>query len=183
MVCSRAALDAKVVTSTRPFAASTWARSPAWTLSSDPDGSGWNTLVESHTNASTPSSPIRVSTSVLGASPSTGVSSIFQSPVWNTRPNGVSMSSPLPSGIECDSATKRTLNGPSSMAAAAFDDVELDLAGQPLLLELPGDQSGGERRRVERRLQLLGEVGQGADMVLVAVGQDDPGEPLLLASR
>ena len=52
---------------------------------------------------------------VLGASPSTGVSSIFQSPVWKMFPNGVSMSSPFPSGIECDSATKLTRNGPSSM--------------------------------------------------------------------
>ena len=125
-------------------------------------------------------SPIAVSTSVLGASPITGVSSIFQSPVWKMLPNGVSISTPLPSGIECDSATKLTRNGPELDASAALDDVELDLAGQPLLLELAGDQPGGERRREQRRLQLLGEIGQRADMVLVAVGQDDPGEPLLL---
>ena len=117
---------------------------------------------------------------MLGASPSTGVSSIFQSPVWKMFPNGVSISRPLPSGIECDSATKLTLNGPELDAPAALDDVELDLAGQPLLLELAGDQPGGERRRVERRLQLLGEIGQRADMILVAVGQDDPEQPLLL---
>ena len=117
---------------------------------------------------------------MLGASPITGVSSIFQSPVWKTLPNGVSISTPLPSGIECDSATKLTRNGPSSMRPAALDDVELDLPGQPFFLELAGDQPGGERRREQRRLQLLGEIGQRADMILVAVGQDDPGEPLLL---
>jgi len=115
IVCSRAAFDAKVVTSTRPLAFFTCARRPSCTPSSDPDGLSWKTLVESHTNASTPSSPIMVSVSVLGASPSTGVSSIFQSPVWKTLPNGVSINTPLPSGIECDSATKLTLNGPSSM--------------------------------------------------------------------
>ena len=69
----------------------------------------------------------RVSVSGLGASPSTGVSSIFQSPVWKTLPNGVSIRTPLPSGIECDSATKLTRNGPSSIASATLDDVELDL--------------------------------------------------------
>ena len=75
------------------------------------------------------------------------------------------------------------LERPQLDGAAAFDDVELDQAGQPFLLELSGDQPGGEGRRVERRLQLLREIGQGADMVLVAVGQDDPGEPVLLALR
>ena len=117
MVCSRAAFDAKVVTSTRPRALATCSAMPLWTPSSDPEAASWKTLVESHTKARTPSSPIWVSTSGLDASPSTGVSSIFQSPVWNTRPNGVSINTPLPSGIECDSATKRTLNGPSSIAA------------------------------------------------------------------
>ena len=37
--------------------------------------------------------------------------------------------------------------------AAALDDVELDLTGEPLLLELAGDQAGGERRCVKRRLR------------------------------
>ena len=35
-------------------------------------------------------------------------------------------------------------------APTALDDVELDLARQPFLLELAGDQSGSERGRVER---------------------------------
>ena len=180
MVLSRAALDAKVVISTRPVALATCSRSPSWTPASDPDGSSWKTLVESQTKASTPSSPIRVSVSELGGSASTGVSSIFQSPVWKMRPCGVSISRPLPSGIEWASATKVTLNGPSSTLPSALDDVERDMAGQPLFLELAGDQPGGERRRVERHLEVVGEVGKRADMVLVAVGEDDPGELVLL---
>ena len=62
--------------------------------------------------------------------------------------------------------------------AAALDDVQLDLAGQPLLLQLAGDQAGGERRRVERHLQVGGEIGQRADMVLMPVGQDDADQVL-----
>ena len=57
--------------------------------------------------------------------------------------------------------------------AADLDDVDLDLLGQPLLLELAGDQAGGEGRRVERNAEIGGEIGDGADMVLMAVGQDD----------
>ena len=120
---------------------------------------------------------------MLGASPITGVSSIFQSPVWKTLPNGVSISSPLPSGIECDERDEGDPERAELDASAALDDVELDLAGEPLFLELAGDQPGGERRGVKRRLQLLGEIGQRADMVLVPVRQDDAGEPVLLASR
>ena len=40
------------------------------------------------------------------------------------------------------------LERPELDAPAALDDVELDAAGQPFLLELAGDQPGGERRRV-----------------------------------
>ena len=39
MVCSRAALEAKVVTSTRPLRLlDTWSSRPSWTAASDPDG-------------------------------------------------------------------------------------------------------------------------------------------------
>ena len=67
-----------------------------------------------------------------------------------------------------------------------LDDVQLDLAGQPLLLELAGDQAGGERRRVERHAEIGGEIGDRADMVLMAVGEDDAEQivaPLLDEAR
>ena len=115
-----------------------------------------------------------------GAVPSTGVSSIFQSPVWKTLPNGVSISSPLPSGIECDSATKLTRNGPSSTVPPRSTMLSLHPAREPLFLELSGDQPGGERSGEQRRFEIVGKIGQRADMVLVPVGQDNPREPLLL---
>ena len=67
--------------------------------------------------------------------------------------------------------------------AAALDDPQADLAGQPFLLQLAGDQPGGERRRVERHLEVGGEIGQRADMVLMAVGQDDADQVRSSAAR
>jgi hypothetical protein len=66
--------------------------------------------------------------------------------------------------------------------ALHVDDVDLDLVGQPLLLELPGDQPSGEGGGVERDSEVGGEIGDGADMVLVPVGEDDPEKvlPVLL---
>src|SRR6266496_1698252 len=66
-------------------------------------------------------------------------------------------------------------------APAALDDIELHQPGKPLLLELAGDQPGGERSREQRALELLGEVGQRADMVLMPMREDNPREPFLLA--
>src|SRR5579884_2962447 len=64
--------------------------------------------------------------------------------------------------------------------AAALHDVELDRTGEPLLLELAGDEPGREGRRVKRALELFGHVGKRADMVLMPVCEHDAGEPLLL---
>ena len=80
---------------------------------------------------------MRVSASVLGASPITGVSSIFQSPVWKILPNGVSISRPFPSGIECDSATKLTRNGPSSMLPPRSTMLSLTAPVSPSSSSLP----------------------------------------------
>ena len=112
-VCSRAAFDAKVVTTTRPRALAIASASPRRTVLSDPEASVLKTLVESHTSTSMPLSPIAASASGLVGLPITGVASSFQSPVWNTRPAGVSMMSAFGSGIECDSSTKVKPNGPS----------------------------------------------------------------------
>jgi hypothetical protein len=64
------------------------------------------------------------------------------------------------------------LERPEVEHVARMDEPQLDLAGQPLLLQLVGDQPGGERRRVERHLEVGGKVGNGADVILMAMGQD-----------
>src|SRR3546814_11064661 len=63
-----------------------------------------------------------------------------------------------------------------------ISDWSSDVCSSDLLLfQLAGDQAGGERRRVKRHFQIGGEVGNGADMVLVAMGQDDADQ--ILAPR
>jgi hypothetical protein len=66
-------------------------------------------VADQHVDASI---PIWVNRSGLVGLPITGVGSSFQSPVWNTRPALVSITSALGSGIECDSSMKLTPNGP-----------------------------------------------------------------------
>src|SRR4051812_44721561 len=51
--------------------------------------------------------------------------------------------------------------------------VKLDPIEKPLLLELAGDQAGSERGGVERHAEIVGKIGNGADMILMAVGEDD----------
>ena len=119
-VDSRAALDAKVVTTTRPRARATLSASPLRTLASLPDGSVLKALVESHTSTSMPRLPIAVSSSGVEGLPITGVASSFQSPVWNTRPAFVSISSAFASGIECDRGTISTRNGPTLNGSRAW---------------------------------------------------------------
>ena len=61
-----------------------------------------NTLVESQCKLSIPSFPISWNLSESTLSPNSGVSSIFQSPVWNTGPFGVLIYKPQSPSIECD---------------------------------------------------------------------------------
>ena len=64
-------------------------------------------------------------------------------------------------------------------AAGERDLVDLDLPRQSFRLELFLDQPGGEGRGVKRHLQFVGEIGNGADMILVTMGQDDADQFLL----
>ncbi len=66
-----------------------------------------------------------------------------------------------------------TVNGPSSSTSLARDRVELDLVQQATLAQLDLGQAQGQPRSEDRHVELLQHVGQRADVVLVAVGQDD----------
>ena len=71
-------------------------------------------LVESPTSASRPASPSSRSRRSSVGAPSTGVGSIFQSPVCRTVPTSVWIASACDSGIECATGMNSTLNGPMS---------------------------------------------------------------------
>ena len=61
---------------------------------------------------------------------------------------------------------------------AGLDDVELRLAQVAGLLELALDEADREARGIDRDVQLLEQVAQRADVVLVAVSDDDAAHPV-----
>ncbi len=172
-VCSRAALEAKVVTSTLPFAAATTSSSPPRTVASEPEGSALKTLVESHTIASTPSSPIAFSASSLVGAPICGAASHL--PVAGVEHLAVGRVDQQRIGLGDRMGERHVADAERAELerSAELDDVELDLAGDPFLLQLVGDQAGGEGRGVERHAEIGGHIGNRADMILMAVGEDD----------
>ena len=180
IVCSRAAFDAKVVTSTRPFAIIVLREQPlvdALFRARRPVLEDVGRIAHQREHAGIADRGQR-----LGARRFAQHRRLVDLPVAGVEDiaEGRLDQQPIAFGDRVRQRDEADLERPELDASAALDDVELDLAGQPFLLELAGDQAGGERRRKQRALQLLGEIGQRADMVLVAVGQDDPGQPLLL---
>ena len=105
--------------------------------------------------------------------PSTGVWSSLKSPVWITTPSGVVMARAQPSTMEWATRRNSTLKQPSSTVSRGLTTTQFHLVVQFVLLQLFVDESQGQGRAVDRHVQLLQHEGQGADMVLVAVGQAD----------
>ncbi len=56
---------------------------------------------------------------------------------------------------------------------ASGDHVQRDACGIALLLQLAADEPGGERRGIQRHTQILGQIGQRADMILMSMGEHD----------
>lgn len=98
------------------------------------------TLVESQTMARIPSSPSAVNASGEVTEPATGVGSIFQSPVWSTRPAAVRIAMAFDSGIECETGTYSSSNGPTVTRRPGLTS-RSSTFGAP----------GSERRRVSSR--------------------------------
>ncbi len=122
---TRATLEAKQATATRPFAVITTSISASRTSPSEPDLPGDIAFVLSQTMASTPFSPASISacSSVLG--PTIGSGSSFQSPVCMISPAGVLMISAFGSGMEWVSVISFTENG----ARSTVPDIGISITG------------------------------------------------------
>ena len=93
--------------------------------------------------------------------------SILKSPVWMSVPMGVLIASATASGIECHGEAAEP------EARARLFGKDLRIVQQIVFLQLELDERGGERRGVQRHVELPEHIGDGADVVLVAVGEDD----------
>ena len=134
---------------------------------------GTSALVESTRKRSTPSSPSRANARRSVIRPSSGSWSILKSPVCRTScPAGVRIATASASGIEWLTATNSALKGPELLDLALLDLQRVGL--DPVLAQLGLDQRQGQPGADERDVRSLAqEVGHGADVVLVPVGEDD----------
>ena len=176
---SRATLEAKVVTTTLPFALAMSQASVLATSRSDGLSPSRRTLVESQTSASTPSSPSALKRASSVGGPMIGVGSIFQSAVWTTSPAGVRIASAALSGIEWATAMNSTTNGPIttlSPGSTTFNGI-LGAPGSPS--RRASAKSGREARHIDGRAQVRPKLGKGADVILMRMGDDDPDQILL----
>ena len=89
---------------------------------------------------------------------------------------GVRMISAFDSGIECAIETSSTSNGPT-LKRLPSGTIVTGISGAPGSLGALGlEQRGGERRGIDRHLQLRPQIEQRAEMILVRMGEHDAGE-------
>src|SRR5207253_1719587 len=176
---SRATLEAKVVTATRAGATRMSSARQAATSVSEGERPSRNALVESPISARQPSLPSARSLASSVAAPTSGVGSIFQSPVWSTVPAGVRMMSPFDSGQRVVGKSNAEIDRnplPAMLVAEAVNrEIHADLAGPAKRRE--HEISGGVHGR-EFRSRRLGGDGRGfqehvprCDGPIAAVGQ------------
>ena len=133
---------------------------------------GTSAFVESERSRSMPSSLSRANAWRSVRRPSSGSWSILKSPVWTTMPAGVRMATARASGMEWLTATNSQSKGPmrSRLPSADLQRVRADA----VLLELGLDEGEGQLGADQRDVRLLAqEIGDAADVVLVAVREDD----------
>ena len=91
-------------------------------------------------------------------------------------PAGVRIASALGSGIEWVRRDQLDIERPDREAARQRHLGDRHLAQQVGVAQLAPQHRGGERRRVDRAAQLRPEIGHGAEMILVRVGQHQADE-------
>ena len=114
-------------------------------------------------------------------SPSTGVWSSFQSPLWKTSPALVSIAMPTASGIECAMRMNSSLNGPIWIGSfLRLGLAQLGRAQQPVLVELRLHEPERQARRPDLLdANLAHQERQRADVILVRMRQHDRADVLV----
>ena len=133
---------------------------------------GTSALVESASSRSTPSSPSRAKARRSVSRPSSGSWSILKSPVCSTRPAGGADRHRERVRDRVVDREELAVERPELLALALphLERVRLDA----VLLQLGLDHGQRQPRADQRDVGLLAQqVGHGADVVLVAVGQHD----------
>ena len=165
-----------MVTATRRLAALMMPASERATSRSEGERPSRSALVESQIIAVTPSAPSSLRRASSIGAPISGVASIFQSPVWRARPWRVRTATALGSGIECATEMSSRLKGPTSkrLLSGHLLDGQLHLAAE--LRELGLEHRRRERGCIDRHPEPRPQLDDGADVVLVRVGQHEAGE-------
>ena len=88
-------------------------------------------------------------------------------------PSGVVMASATALTIECVTWMNSILKGPTSTICLGCDLDEDGIALQVVLFQAPLDQRQREGGAVDRHFDIAQEIGNGADVVFVAVGEDE----------
>ena len=121
----------------------------------------------------TPSSPSSgEAREVRRAGPSTGVWSSLKSPVWTTVPTGVRIAMPIASGMLWRDPERLDVERADVDGVARVSSARTGSCGA-VLLELHADEAVRERRCVDGHVDLAEDVRQRADVVLVAVRDED----------
>ena len=107
----------------------------------------------------------------------------MKSPVWMTTPTGVSMASATQSTSEWVTRMGSMVKGPMVNFSFGVDLDQLGLVEQLVLFELALDVGQGELGGVDGDLELGEDPGQAADVVLVAVGEDDGADVCLVFNQ
>ena len=130
--------------------------------------------MESQISARTPSSPICFSRSISVGRPRPGVGSSFQSPVWTTTPALVRMASRFDFGDRMRHRHEFDFERAKRQPRSLRDDVDRHLRRAGLGEAARRQQSRGETRRIDRAAQPWPKRRDGADMILMRVGDDEP---------
>ncbi len=179
--CIRWMFEAKLEMRIRPRRTGMIWRKASPTTRSERVKPARSAFVESPSSRSTPRLPSAASRPTSVRSPSTGVWSSFQSPLWKTSPAAVSIAIPTASGIECAMRMNSRVNGPSSTGPLS-GSASRSSAARSSPCSSSFDLTSPSVRRVAQiscDADLAQEERQRADVILVGVGQDDGAHALV----